>query len=171
MSSVALDRQPASSTAGTVRVYSLIAALAFGVALVGGWATEIGPWYRGLKFPPWRPPNWLFAPAWTTIFALLVVSAGLAWTSARTGTERRDLVLAFGLNAVMNMGWSLLFFRYRRPDWALAEVCGLWLSVALAMVAAGRIRPMSGWLLAPYLAWVSFASVLNAAIVRLNAPF
>ncbi len=153
------------------RTYAAAGLISFAVASVGGWATVIGPWYRRLKFPDWRPPNWLFAPAWTLIFALITASAGLAWNRARTPHERRDLVAAFALNGVLNMAWSLLFFRFRRPDWALVEVAGLWLSVVLAMVAAGRIRPSAGWLLAPYLAWVSFASVLNAAIVRLNAPF
>ena len=146
-------------------------AISFSIASVGGWATVIGPWYRGLKFPSWRPPNWLFAPAWTVIFCLITASAGLAWNRAQTQKQRQDLVGALALNAALNVAWSVLFFRFRRPDWALVEVAGLWLSVALAMVAAGRIQPLPAWLMAPYLAWVSFASVLNAAIVRLNAPF
>ena len=60
---------------------------------------------------------------------------------------------------------------FRRPDWALAEVAGLWRSVLLALLATGRVRPLAGWLQLPYLGWVSFATALNAAIVRLNAPF
>ena len=153
------------------RTYAVAGLIAFGVAGVGGWATVIGSWYHRLKFPPWRPPNWLFAPAWSVIFCLIAASAGLAWNHARTRGERRAVVAAFAGNLVLNMAWSVLFFRFRRPDWALIEVAGLWLSVVLAMVAAGRIKAVAGWLLAPYLAWVSFASVLNAALVRLNAPF
>ena len=153
------------------RAYAVAGALAFAVAGVGGWATRIGPWYRGLRFPPWRPPNWLFAPAWSVIFLLTAAGAGLAWNHARTPARRRELVTALAVNAGLNMAWSVLFFRFQRPDWALAEVAGLWLSVVLALVAAGRIKPLAGWLMAPYLAWVSFASVLNTAIVRLNAPF
>ena len=153
------------------RAYAVAGVVAFAVCGAGGWATQIGPWYRSLKFPPWRPPNWLFPPAWTTIFVLGTISAGLAWNSARTEKQRRELVSAFVGNLGLNVAWSILFFRFRRPDWALAEVAGLWLSVLLALVAAGRIKPLAGWLLAPYLAWVSFAAVLNTAIVRLNAPF
>ena len=161
----------ASRGRGGWRAYAVAGTIAFLIAGVGGWATEIGPWYRDLKFPSWRPPNWLFPPAWTVIFVLTAVSAGLAWNTTRSPAQRRELIGVFAANAALNIGWSLLFFRFRRPDWALAEVAGLWLSVLLALLAAGRIKPVAGWMLAPYLAWVSFASILNTAIVRLNAPF
>ena len=81
------------------------------------------------------------------------------------------MLVLFGFNAFTNVLWSLLFFRLRRPDWALAEVSFLWLSILLLIVYLGRFSPRSGWLLAPYLAWVSFAAVLNLAVVRLNGPF
>lgn len=170
MSAVAAG--PAVRAAPPARTYLVAGLLAFAVAAVGGWATEITPWYRNLRTPAWRPPDWLFAPAWTLIFALIAAGGAMAWNAAETRPRaRRDLVAAFAANGVLNMAWSVLFFRFRRPDWALLEVAGLWLSVVLAMLAAGRARPLAGWLQAPYLAWVSFAAVLNGAIVRLNAPF
>ncbi len=81
------------------------------------------------------------------------------------------MLVLFALNGFVNVFWSLLFFRLRRPDWALAEVGFLWLSILVLIVYLGRIHRTSGWLLAPYLAWVSFAATLNVAVVRLNGPF
>ena len=92
--------------------------------------------------------------------------------SRRPASLRRDRALRlFAVQLACNGLWSLLFFRLRRPDWALWEVVPLWLSVLLLMVVLGRWSRPSAWLLAPYLAWVAFAAVLNLAIVRLNGPF
>ena len=77
----------------------------------------------------------------------------------------------FSANGVLNAAWSGLFFTLRRPDWALAEVVPLWLSIAAMIGGVAPLSALAGWLLAPYLAWVSFAAVLNRTIVRLNAPF
>ena len=147
------------------------AALALATASLGGALTVIGPWYRALAKPWFQPPDWLFGPAWTLIFALCAVAGAHAWTRAPDRPARRRVLALFGANAVLNVGWSLLFFNWRRPDWALVEVAFLWLSILALIVVLGRQAPRLPWLLAPYLAWVSFASVLNAAIVRLNGPF
>ena len=88
-----------------------------------------------------------------------------------TRSQREWILVLFASNAFFNVLWSLLFFRLHRPDWALAEVGFLWLSILALIVFLGRFSRPSGWLLAPYLAWVSFASALNLAVVRLNAPF
>jgi tryptophan-rich sensory protein len=147
------------------------AAAAFGVAILGGLSTDIGPWYRSLAEPPWKPPDFLFGPAWTLIYACAAIAGVRAWQRADTRARRDGLLGLFALNAFLNVLWSLLFFRLRRPDWALAEVGFLWLSILLLIVFLGRFSRASGWLLAPYLAWVSFAAALNLAVVRLNAPF
>ena len=141
------------------------------VALAGGLLTTIGPWYRGLRKPSWQPPDWAFAPAWTTIFALAVVASVLGWYAAPSPAARAVMVLLFAVNGVLNMGWSLLFFRLRRPDWALMEVGLLWLSILALIVLLWPWRQPAAWALAPYLLWVSFASFLNWTIVRLNPPF
>lgn len=141
------------------------------VAVLGALSTDIGPWYRALAVPSWKPPDVLFGPAWTTIFALAALAGVIAWRRAKTKASRDGLLVLFAANAFFNVLWSLLFFRLQRPDWALAEVGLLWLSIAALMVHLGRIAHASAWLLAPYLAWVSFAAALNVAIVRLNAPF
>ena len=149
-----------------------IVATASAVAVLGtgGLLTKIGPWYASLKKPSWQPPGWAFGPAWTVIGGLTAWSAVLAWTPLRSRPERRTLIGLFVVNGVLNILWSLLFFNRKRPDWALIEVVPLWLSIA-ALIAAVRTRtPRAAWLLAPYLAWVSFAAFLNLTIVRLNRP-
>jgi tryptophan-rich sensory protein len=144
---------------------------AFAVAMIGGLATDIGPWYAHLRKPSWQPPDWLFGPVWTTIYALVVVAGVRGWRRAAPSPAREWLIVLFAASAFVNVLWSLLFFRLQRPDWALLDVGVLWSSVlALVIVLGGRDR-VGGWLLAPYLAWVSFASFLNLTIVVLNAPF
>ncbi len=141
------------------------------VAAAGGLLSEIGPWYLALNKPAWQPPDWLFGPAWTTIFTLTAMAGVLTWRGA-AGSGERGLVLGvFLLNGALNIGWSLLFFHLRRPDWALFEVVALWLSVALTMWVSRRHAKIAPWFLLPYLLWVSFAGALNLAITRLNGPF
>jgi translocator protein len=150
----------------------LVAALAaVGVAVLGGLMTELGTWYYGLRQPAWKPPDWLFGPAWTVIFALVAVAGIQAWERAPDRAAREWLLALFALNAFLNVLWSLLFFRLRRPDWALVEVGFLWLSIVLLIVVLARRYRPAAWLLVPYLAWVTFAAALNAAVVQLNAPF
>lgn len=144
---------------------------AFVVALAGGLATRIGPWYRQLAKPSWQPPDWLFGPAWTAIFALIAVSGVHAWWDFPPGAARQTIIALFVINGVLNVLWSVLFFTMRRPDWALVEVAFLWLSIVVLIVFMAPYSPSGAWCLVPYLLWVSFASVLNWKIVRLNAPF
>ena len=147
------------------------AAAAIAVAGLGALMTDVGTWYVQLRQPPWKPPDWMFGPAWTLIFSLTAAAGVLAWESAPTRSARVWLIGAFALNGLLNVLWSLLFFRLRRPDWALFEVGLLWLSIVLLIALAGRHTRRAGWLLLPYLVWVSFAAALNIAIVRLNGPF
>jgi len=141
------------------------------VAGLGAWLTDLTPWYRALRKPSWQPPDWLFGPAWTTILTLASVSLWMFWTEAPSD-GRRALVLAlFAANGVLNILWSPLFFRLRRPDLALMEVPILWLSILAPMAILGPIGATPSLLLLPYLVWVSFAAFLNWTIVKLNGPF
>jgi tryptophan-rich sensory protein len=144
---------------------------AMGVAGLGALSTDLGPWYQSLQQPAWKPPDRLFGPAWTIIYALAALAGARAWKAAPGRPEREWLIALFALNGFLNLLWSLLFFRLRRPDWALFEVGFLWTSVLLLMVVLGRYARASRWLLAPYLVWVSIAATLNFAVVRLNGPF
>ena len=146
-------------------------ALSLGVAAVGGWLTDIGPWYLAMRQPDWKPPDIAFGPIWTTIFTLCAVSGWLAWYAAVSRSERRAIVSVFACNAVCNVLWSYLYFTLQRPDWALLEWMALWLSVLAVVRVLRRIEPAAGWMNLPYLVWVSAAGLLNLTTVQLNGPF
>lgn len=154
----------------------IAAAWTVAVAGIGSAATDLGPWYAALKQPPWKPPDPWFGPAWTLIFALSAWGCARAWLAtgsgdARARAGRRTLLWAVAVNSVLNVAWSWLFFRLKRPDWALWEWLAFWLSIAVLVACAWRLDRRAGWLLLPYLAWVTFAGALNAAVVQLNGPF
>ena len=151
----------------------IVAAVVWGVVVAGAGAflTELTPWYRALRKPPWQPPDWLFGPAWTVILALASYSAYLAWQGAPDWRGRLLVAVLFVVNGLANLAWSPLFFRLRRPDWALWEVPLLWLSILAPIVLLAPYSMTASLLLLPYLAWVSFAAFLNLTIVRLNSPF
>jgi tryptophan-rich sensory protein len=147
------------------------AGVAVVVALAGGLLTTTGPWYHALRRPSWKPPDWAFGPVWTTIFTLTAISAVMAWNADSGLASRTALVATYGINAVLNIAWSGLFFRLRRPDWALLEVVFLWISIAALILVTARVSGLAATLLLPYLVWVGIAACLNRAIVRLNGPF
>ncbi len=147
----------------------LVAALAAVlVAAAGAGATTTDSWYRRLHVPSWKPPDWVFGPVWTIIFALTATSGVLAWNADASVVSRAGLVGAFTFNAVLNIGWSVIFFRMRRPDWAFIEVVMLWVSIVALMVVVGRVSLPAAFLNLPYLAWVGTAAFLNLQIVRMN---
>ena len=152
----------------TVGVAALLALVLAGA---GGLLTEIGPWYRQLRKPSWQPPDWAFGPAWTLILGAAAIAGVLAWRGAPDAAGRTHVALLFGANWVLHLLWSPLFFKLKRPDWALAENVLLWLSVLALFIGLRPYSHTASWLFAPYLLWVSFAFWLNWAIVRLNAPF
>jgi len=141
------------------------------VGALGALTTELGTWYYQLRKPAWQPPDWLFGPAWTLIFALAALAGVLYWREEFKREARLQILAAFALNAFLNTLWSLLFFRIKRPDLALDEVGFLWLSIGLLILLLRRRSTLAAWLLVPYLLWVTFASYLNWTIVQLNAPF
>ena len=143
-------------------------ALALGIA--GGSSTPLTPWYRNLAKPSWQPPDWLFGPAWSLILAGAATAAVIAWNAADPA-GRIDLIIAYAVNAVFFLLWSPLFFVAKRPDWAMVEWVFLWVSVAVLAAIVFAQSTLAAWFIAPYLAWVSFAGVLNRAIVIRNAPF
>ncbi len=137
------------------------------VAALGAAATDIGPWYQALRKPAWQPPDILFGPVWTTIYALCAYAGVLAWRAA-SGSQRVTIMVVFAANALLNVLWSELFFGLHRPDWAGIEVVPFWLSIVVLMVVVGRVTTRGALVLVPYLAWVGFAAVLNWTVVRLN---
>ena len=154
-----------------VQIAALIAALlvCFAVAGVGGASTvsSLNEWYPTLKKPSFNPPNWIFGPVWTVLYAMMAVAAWLVWRSDRW-RETRSALGIFGLQLALNLGWSLIFFGLRQPGWAFAEIFALWVSIALTTVLFWKVKPVAGAMFLPYLAWVAFASLLNYEIWRLN---
>lgn len=138
---------------------------------VGAWMTEVGEWYESLRKPSWNPPNWIFGPAWTVILGLAAWSGVLVWDYAPVSSGRLLILLLFSFNIVLHMLWSPLFFKLKRPDFALIEVPFLWLSILALMIGVERFSTLAAWLLSPYLLWVSFAAYLNLTIVKMNRPF
>ena len=157
--------------AALLKPVAVAAAAAMAVAVLGGLMTDLGPWYLSLVQPSWKPPDWAFGPVWTTIFGLAAAAGVSGWRNAQNRQQRETLLALFALNGFLNVFWSLLYFRLRRPDWALAEVGFLWLSILVLILALRRRSALGAWLLAPYLAWVAIAAALNFETVRLNGPF
>jgi len=137
--------------------------LCFGAAAVGA-RFKPGAWYAGLRKPAWTPPSRLFAPVWTLLYALMAVAAWMVWREAGLSREAGLFVLQLALNAA----WTWLFFGLKRPAVALAEMVVLWLAITATLVAFWNVRPLAGWLMVPYLLWVTFATGLTAAVWRLN---
>lgn len=144
---------------------------ASGIALLGATITDISPWYHSLIQPRWAPPEAAYGIAWTLIYAVTAMAAVTGWLATPTARDREWLIGLFALNGFLNIVWSLLFFRFHRPDWAVFEVVGLWLSVAALIVVIWPRSTAGGVLLLPYLLWVTFAGYLNMTIVHLNGPF
>jgi benzodiazapine receptor len=113
----------------------------------------------------------MFGPAWTLILGLAAWSGVSAWSHAASAAEQARILILFGINILLHMLWSPLFFNLRRPDWALIEVTFLWLSIVGLMFGLAPLSSSSVWLLAPHLLWVIFAALLNLTIVRMNGPF
>jgi tryptophan-rich sensory protein len=142
-------------------------ALALGVGVFAGLVTEpnVLTWYPALAKPSFNPPNWLFAPVWTTLYILMAVAGWRVWRV--TDFDSRAL-LFWVTQLVLNFAWSFIFFGAHEIGLALIEIAMLWLMVLLTMLAFFRIDRIAGWLFVPYLAWVSFAAALNGAIHHLN---
>lgn len=150
---------------------ALAFALSYATAGIGGALTELGPWYFALKHPAWKPPDAAFGVIWSTIFTLCAISGFLAWQAANSPALRRRVAGLFGVNAVLNIVWSGLYFKLQRPDWALLEVVFLWLSIVALIVGLWRLSRWASLLLISYGVWVGIAAVLNLQTVQLNGPF
>ena len=145
-------------------------AICLGAGGLGSVATtpEIEGWYQTIQKPSWNPPDYLFGPVWTTLFVMMAIAAWLVWKSEGFKVAAAPLMLFAG-QLVLNIAWSWIFFGMHQPSWAFAEIVILWLAIVATMVAFFRRSKIAAWLMVPYLAWVSFASVLNFTIWRLNA--
>lgn len=134
-----------------------------GGGLLIGFVTRPDAWYAGLAKPPFNPPNWIFAPVWTLLYALIAIAG------ARTFAGGQDLPLALWVaQLALNFAWSPAFFRLHRPGLALAIVAALLAFILAFIVQRWQADNISALLFVPYACWVAFATLLNASIVRLN---
>ena len=130
--------------------------------------SAIPSWYALLAKPPLTPPGWVFGPVWNVLYLMMGVAAFLVW---RGGWHRREVRVALGIflfQLALNVLWSVIFFGLRRPGFAVLDIIALWLAIAWTTGRFREISEKSAWLLAPYLAWVTFASYLNIGLWLLN---
>ena len=149
-------------------------ALTIGAAALGGLSTvsSVGTWYQLLRKPSWKPPDWLFGPVWTLLYAAMAVSAWLVRGAMEGDDERRRsgrLALgAWGTQLALNVTWSFVFFGRRSLGGGLAVIAPLWLAIAATAGLAARLSRAAAALLVPYLGWTSFAAALNLRVWQLN---
>lgn len=146
---------------------------AIGVGSVGGFATasSVDTWYATLARPEFAPPNWLFGPVWITLFALMGVAAWLVWRRAgdpEHRVEARRALAVFGLQFAFNVAWSFVFFGAQSLLGGLVVIAILWLLIGTTIVGFWRVDHRAAALMLPYIAWVSFAALLNYAYWALN---
>jgi translocator protein len=133
--------------------------------------SAIPNWYATLEKPALNPPSWVFGPVWVTLYTLMGVAAYLIWTASPEGLMERRIRTAltlFGVQLILNALWSIVFFGFENPGGAFAIIVLMFLAIAATIILFHRIRKVAGWLLVPYILWVSFATYLNYAIWVLN---
>ena len=125
-------------------------------------------WYAVANKPSFNPPNWIFAPVWTTLYIMMGIALYLVWKKEGPEPQRKTALWWFAIQMFLNFWWSFIFFYAQQPGWALVEIVALWLAILGTIISFGKISTTAAWLLVPYLLWVSFASVLNFYIWKLN---
>ena len=158
--------QPMEKTKATCRsllVLIGIVIVTFCAPLLGVFSPP-GDWYASLSKPTWNPPGWIFGPVWTVLYLMMAVAAWWVWKSE---CPRQALVL-YGLQLLLNAAWTPTFFGAQQIGLAFAVIIALWLAIVLTVVSFFRVSGLAGWLLMPYLAWVTFAAFLNFTLWRMN---
>lgn len=140
--------------------------LSFAAAVSGAFITD-SDWYTALRKPAWSPPGSLFGPVWTALYAMMGTAAWLVWREGGWRVQSKPLTL-FLIQWVLNALWTPLFFGMRRPGLAFFEIIGLWIAILLTIISFWHVRRLAAELMMPYLAWVSFAAVLNFTLWRMN---
>ena len=132
-------------------------------------AGNVTGWYQTIQKPSWNPPSWIFGPVWTTLYILIGIALFLVWRSDVAESVKNTAIILFAVQLVFNFFWSLIFFEMHEPGWAFAEIVVMWVLILLTIFSFGKVSSLAAWLLVPYISWVSFASILNYTIWRLNS--
>lgn len=149
--------------------FALFAGICFSVAAIGSvWTSRsVRTWYVRLQKPPFNPPSWVFAPVWSLLYLCMATSAWLVWQNAGWNTPRTAFTLFF-VQLGFNLAWSGLFFGLHRPGLALVDILALLATIVATAIVFRAFSEIAFWLMIPYALWVSFASLLNFEIWRLN---
>jgi len=154
-----------------VQIGKLVVAIALPLAIgsIAGMFTAkaIPGWYATLNQPSFSPPNWIFGPVWTLLYILMGISFYLIW-NLEPGKLRRQAITVFLVQLLFNFGWSFCFFYFKRIGIALVDIVLLWSTIVLMLIHFYRLKPTAAYINIPYLLWVTFATVLNAAYFILN---
>jgi translocator protein len=144
-------------------VLALLVGLCLAVGSGAGYMTaqSVLTWYPTLVKPWFNPPSWLFAPVWTVLYIMMAVAAWLVWL-------RKGSLVLFYVQLALNFLWTFLFFNQQSPGLALIEIVAMWIAILATILGFWKVDRRAGWLMVPYLAWVSFAGFLNASIWWLN---
>lgn len=144
--------------------------LCAGIGLLAGWIAEpqIESWYVGLAKPSWTPPRYLFPIAWVVLYALVALSLWRLWDRTIPSPARREALVFFFVQLVLNAAWVPVFFGWHNLPIALAIIIALVVTITGTIFTSARVDRPAAWLLVPYLAWVAYATTLNAGIVAMN---
>lgn len=164
-----MNKAPTPSSSQQAIGLFIAIAICFAAAGLGGLVTtpHIPGWYATLAKPTWNPPAWIFGPVWSLLYLMMAVAVWLVWRQAGIAAAKLPLGL-FAVQLTLNSLWSVLFFGLHSPGAAAAEILLLWAAILATLITFWQRSKLAGWLLVPYLAWVSFAAVLNVTICRLN---
>ena len=153
-------------------IFKLIISIAIPLA-VGGIAgiftsSSVNGWFTTITKPSFNPPNWLFAPVWTALYIMMGIAFFLIWKSDAATKIKNAAMGLFFLQLAFNFLWSFIFFYAHQPGWALVDILLMWLAILCTIIYFTKISAIATWLMVPYICWVSFATVLNYAIWKLN---
>ena len=157
---------PFSSPWKNAAALAVCIAVTFLAPALGAWAMP-GEWYEALRKPSWNPPAWIFGPVWTALYLMMATAAWLVWRRGGWAVQRRPLTL-YLVQLALNAAWTPLFFGLKMPGLAFAEILVLLAAIAATAFVFRRASIAAALLFAPYIAWVSFATILNFTLWRLN---
>jgi tryptophan-rich sensory protein len=162
--------EPRSAPLNGLPAAAAFVAVSLMVGAIGGFATaaSVATWYASLRKPPFNPPNAIFAPVWTTLYVVMALAAWRVWRRTGYRGKGRAPLTLYAVQLALNLAWSLIFFGMRAPGPALLEIIVLLAAIVATALAFWRVDRIAGFMFAPYLLWVSFATLLNFEVWRLN---
>lgn len=131
-------------------------------------SSSIADWYVNVNKPSFNPPNWIFGPVWITLYTLMGIASYLIWKARKKNLQTKTALIIYAVHLVLNVLWSIIFFGLRNPGMAFVEIIILLIMILATMYWFFKINKTAFYLFVPYLLWVSFASVLNFYIWKLN---